>query len=217
MANSAFLGARYCWENYRGQPAEDLSFAVNWIGFWFNIPGVTLDPTQVANEFFDSGSDVVISGIDTTEGLVVAGQRVAADGEVWAVPYDFEGACEEAPAACLGVPYFNWRPAYLDIATSVQEDTFEATWEWLGPDWADMNNLDTSPVGFVQGEGLGDNGAQLDEFIAGLADGSINLFTGPLNYQDGTAWLAEGETATDLQIWYTEQLLEGMEGASTSS
>ena len=69
----------------------------------------------------------------------------------------------------------------------MQEGTFEATWEWLGPDWADMNNLDTSPVGFVQGEGLGDNGAQLDEFIAGLADGSINLFTGPLNYQDGTA------------------------------
>jgi simple sugar transport system substrate-binding protein len=25
---------------------------VAWIGFWFNIPGVTLDPTQVAGDFF---------------------------------------------------------------------------------------------------------------------------------------------------------------------
>ena len=53
----------------------------------------------------------------------------------------------------------------------------------------------------------------LDEFIAGLADGSINLFTGPLNYQDGTPFLADGEVATDVQIWYTEQLLEGMVGS----
>jgi simple sugar transport system substrate-binding protein len=56
--------------------------------------------------------------------------------------------------------------------------------------------------------------SQLDEFIAGLADGSIKLYMGPLNYQDGTVFLAEGEEATDEQIWYTEQLLEGMEGPS---
>jgi simple sugar transport system substrate-binding protein len=218
LANSAYLGARHCWENYRGESADSLSFAVNWIGFWFNIPGVTLDPTQVANEFFDSGADVVLSGIDTTEGIVVAGQRFAADEQVWAVPYDFEGACAEAPAACLGVPFFNWRPAYLEIAQSVIDGTFEATWEWRGPDWADINNLETSSIGFQPGEGLSEEAAgQLDEFIAGLADGSINLFTGPLNYQDGSPWLADGETATDEQVWYTEQLLEGMEGASSAS
>ena len=50
--------------------------------------------------------------------------------------------------------------------------------------------------------------------IAGLADGSINLFVGPLNYQDGSVFLADGEKATDEQIWYMEQLLEGMEGPS---
>ena len=53
-------------------------FTVNWIGFWFNIPGVTSDPTQVADNFFNQGYDVVISGIDTTEALVEAGKL--ADG-----------------------------------------------------------------------------------------------------------------------------------------
>ena len=98
LANSAYLGARYCYEEYRGLNPDDLTFTVNWIGFWFEIPGVTLSPTQVANDFFDGGADVVISGIDTTEALVVAGQRAAGGEAVWAVPYDFEGACSEAPS-----------------------------------------------------------------------------------------------------------------------
>lgn len=217
LANSVYLGAKYCWENYRGNDAADLTFSVNWIGFWFNIPGVTLDPTQVANDFFNSGADVVVSGIDTTEGLVVAGQRAGEGEDVWAVPYDFEGACEQAESVCLGVPYFNWGPAYLQVVQSVAGGSFAATWEWNGPDWSNINNPETTAVGFVKGPGLSsDNAAQLDQFIAGLADGSINLFTGPLNFQDGSTFLADGEVATDLQIWYMPQLLEGMIGASSS-
>jgi simple sugar transport system substrate-binding protein len=216
LVNSAYLGARHCWENAGNDPA-DLSFTVNWIGFWFNIPGQTLDPTQVTNDFFDSGADVVISGIDTTEALVRAGQRFAADEAVWAVPYDFEGACEEAPAACLGVPYFNWGPAYLEIAQSVVDGTFEAGFEWNGPDWSDINNPETSAVGWINGEGLSPEAAtEVDAFIETLADGSVNLFTGPLNFQDGSVFLEDGEEATDNQIWYMPQLLEGMVGASSS-
>ncbi len=52
--------------------------------------------------------------------------------------------------------------------------------------------------------------------IGGLGDGSINLFTGPLNYQDGSPFLGDGEEGSDVQIWYMKQLLEGMEGASSS-
>ncbi|MFH1329692.1 MAG: BMP family ABC transporter substrate-binding protein [Actinomycetota bacterium] len=218
LASSVYLGAQYCWESFRGEDPADLGFRVDWIGFWFNIPGFTLDPTQVANDFFDSGIDVVISGIDTTEGLVVAGQRAAAGEAVWAIPYDFRGACDEAPEICLGVPYFNWGPAYVRIVQSVLDGAFAAEFEWFGPDWADLNNIDTSGVGFVNGPGLSEeNAALLNQFIAGLADGSIELFVGPLNYQDGTPFLGDGEVATDLQIWFMEQLLEGMEGASAPS
>ena len=44
--------------------------------------------------------------------------------------------------------------------------------------------------------------------------GGLNLWTGPINLQDGTEYLAEGEVATDQQVWYLPQLLEGMEGQS---
>jgi simple sugar transport system substrate-binding protein len=42
----------------------------------------------------------------------------------------------------------------------------------------------------------------------------VNLFVGPLNFQDGSVYLKDGEKATDDQIWYMSQLLQGMEGAS---
>lgn len=217
LANSAYLGARYCYENYRGEDPNALQFAVNWIGFWFNIPGVTLDPTQVTNEFIDGGADVLISGIDTTEALVRTGQRAAAGETVWAIPYDFRDACDQAPEACLGVPFFNWGPSYVEVGQSVIDGTFTPEFQWLGPDWADINNPATSMIGFTHGPALSaEAAASLDEFTAGLADGSINLWTGPLNFQDGTPFLAEGEEATPEQIWYTEQLLEGMEGASSA-
>jgi simple sugar transport system substrate-binding protein len=218
LTDSVYLGAKYCWENYRGMNASDLKFEVSWIGYWFNIPGVTSDPTVVANNFFDGGADVVISGIDTTEALVVAGQRADSGETVWAIPYDFKNGCDEKPDICLGVPYFNWGPAYLQVAESVQNGSFVANWEWNPPDWSNINDPDTSAVGFNDGPGLSsDNKTQLDTFVAGMADGSINLWSGPLNFQDGSQFLADGVAATEAEIWYMPSLLEGMEGASTSS
>ena len=214
LAASAYLGAKHCWTEYAGKDPADLKFKVTWIGFWFNIPGFTSDPTQVANEFINSGYDVIISGIDTTEGLTEAKKAADAGKEVFAVPYDFIGSCEEGASVCLGVPYFNWGPSYLEAITAAQEGTLESNFQWNAPDWTDINNPDTSAVGFVKGDALSDEAAaQLDEFIAALA-GGLNLWTGPINLQDGTTYLAEGEVATDQQVWYLPQLLEGMEGQS---
>jgi simple sugar transport system substrate-binding protein len=218
LVNSAHLGARYCYETYRGEDPATLGFEVKWIGFWFYIPGVTLEPTEVTNELVAAGADVVISGLDTTEALVRVGELAAGGEEVWATPYNFEGACAAAPQACLGVPYFNWGPAYLDTARSVIDARFAAEWRWLGPDWEDLDDRDGGAVGWLPGDGLsGEAAAHLDDFIAGLGDGGIDLYVGPLRFQDGTPFLADGERATDFQIWYSGQLLEGIVGDSTAS
>jgi simple sugar transport system substrate-binding protein len=214
LASSVYLGAKYAWTEYLKKDPAQLKFTVNWIGFWFNIPGFTTDPTQVADNFFGQGYDVVVSGIDTTEALVEAGKLSAAGKKVWAIPYDFVGSLDEAPTVALGVPYFNWGPAYLKAVTAAREGKWTSYWEWNAPDWADINNADTSAVGFKKGEGLSaDASAKVDEFVKALA-GGLNLWKGPLNLQDGTAYLKDGETATQQQIWYLPQLLEGMEGQS---
>ncbi len=215
LAASAYLGARYCYENYRGLNPDDLEFTVTWIGFWFNIPGVTLDPTEVATNFLDTGVDVVLSGIDTTEGIDVAGQRAAQGETVWAVPYDFEGACDNAPDICLGVPYFNWGPSYLETARAVRDGTWSQSWDWLPPVWGSLTDNTVTHVGWIDGPGLsGELKSDLDTFIEGLASGDINVWTGPINLQDGTMLLGAGEAATDDQIWYLPQLIEGMLGPS---
>jgi simple sugar transport system substrate-binding protein len=217
LASSAYLGAKYCWTNYAKKDAKDLSFKVTWIGFWFNIPGFTSDPTQVADEFINSGHDVIISGIDTTEGLVQAGKAKDAGKEVYAIPYDFIGSCQEGEKVCLGVPYFNWGPAYAKYVKAAMGGTFASTFEWNAPDWKDINNVDTSAVGFAKGKALSaDAAANLDKFTTELA-GGLNLWKGALNLQDKSAYLKDGETATDSQVWYLPQLLEGMEGQSVPS
>jgi simple sugar transport system substrate-binding protein len=160
---------------------------------------------------------VVISGIDTTEAVVVAKQKKQEGKEVWAIPYDFIGACEGADDVCLGVPYFNWGPSYVDFVKAAFDGKWQSKWLWLGPDWKDINNPDTSTIGFAKGPALSaDAQKQLDGFIKNLGAQKINLFKGPLNYQDGSPFVKAGQTASDKQVWYMEQLLEGMEGASSA-
>ncbi len=215
LADSAYLGARYCWITYAKKNPADLKFKVTWIGFWFNIPGQTLDPTKVANDFYNSGYDVVLSGIDTTEALVEANKMANTGKRVWAIPYDFRGACKEAPAVCLGVPYFNWGPAYVKAIKMVESGAYRQYWDWNGPDWTSINNPTTSAVGFERGPALGSEPrAKVSALINGLGNGSIVLWKGPLQLQDGSLYLKAGQAATDLQVWYMPQLLQGMEGPS---
>jgi simple sugar transport system substrate-binding protein len=215
LATSAYLGAKYAWTNVLKKDPKKLKFKVTWIGFWFNIPGQTLDPTKVAVDFYNTGCDVVISGIDTTEGLIEANKLAKAGKKVWAIQYDYKGGCTEAEDVCLGVPYFNWGPAYLKAVKLVMEGKWTQYWDWNGPDWGDIDNPDTSAVGFVKGKALAkENAEKVDAFIKSLADGSVNLFKGPLSFQDGSVFLKDGEIAKDLQIWYLPKLLKGMEGPS---
>lgn len=215
LASAAYLGAQYCWANYAKKDPTALKFKVTWIGYWFNIPGQTLDPTKVADDFYNNGYDVVFSGIDTTEAIVEAGKMNQACKKVWSVAYDYQYGCADAPAYCLGSPFFNWVPAYEKAIKMVQDGKWAAYWDWNGPDLGNLNDVETSSVGWEPGKGLSaDASKQLDAFIADMKSGKVKPFQGPLNYQDGTVFLKNGETATDLQVWYLPQLLQGMEGSS---
>jgi simple sugar transport system substrate-binding protein len=92
--------------------------------------------------------------------------------------------------------------------------TFAQDWQWLPPDWTNINNPDTSATGFKKGDALSATAsAAVDQITAALAKG-LDLWIGPLNLQDGTVYLTAGTAATDQQIWYLPQLLQGMGGKS---
>ena len=215
LASSCYLGARYAWTEVLKKDPKDLKFQVTWIGFWFNIPDTTKDPAQVANDYFNIGYDVVISGITATEIPVLAKQMREKEKAVWAIPYDNPEACEDMTDVCLGVPFFNWGPGYVEFIKPARSGKWKRRWLWLKPNWKDIGNPETTSVGFVAGPALSESAtAQLNQFIRDLAAKKVNLFKGPLNYQDGKPFLQAGQTASDKQIWSMEQLLEGMELAS---
>jgi len=54
--------------------------------------------------------------------------------------------------------------------------------------------------------------AEAEAMIAAITDGSYHPFTGPINKQDGTPFLAEGEVATDEQLVAMNFYVEGMVG-----
>jgi len=217
LANAAYLGARYAWEHVRGKKAGSLTFRVGWIGFWFNIPGVTADPNQMAGAFFDQGDDVLISGLDTPEALTVAEARRKAGGHVFAVPYNYKNACLGAEDACLGVPYFNWGPPFLDVIKAAAAGSYTPAFTWLSPDYAALNDPRKSPVGFVEGGGLSAPAKKaLADFVSGLASGAVDLYAGPLTYQNGATFVPAGRTATDKELWFCPQLLTGMDGTSAA-
>ena len=230
LAASSYLGARYCAENYRDDmSADDITFEVVWIGFWFNIPGVTLDPTEVATGFLDGGADVIISGIDTTEAITVAGQYMAEGDPSYGVPYGNVNGCSEAPDACLGAAYYNWGPAYLDVVNRVVDGSWTQEWTWWEPKWDEISDegfytdADYSVAGYAFGDALSmDTIDTLKTFAQEIHDfqtdpmnaGKIFLWEGPLNLQDGTALAGDMESVSLLDIWFLPQLLEGMTGAS---
>ena len=215
LAVCAYLGAKYAWEKVLKKDAKTLKFQVTWIGFWFNISGETANPSEISKNFFNTGYDVVISGIDSTEALDVAKQMKKEGKAAWTIASNYIRACEGGADVCLGVPYFNWGPGYLDFIKAAKSGKWKSKWVWLGPDWKDINNLDTTVIGFIAGPALSEVAtAELEKFIRDLGTGKINLFKGPLNYQDGESFVDAGRTASDKQIWYMQQLLQGMDGKS---
>lgn len=200
LAASAFLGAKHCWQGYRGQDLSRLRFTV----------AVADNPVQTANNMLTNGSDVLIAGIRSQDVIVTAEAKAATGQKIWVLPYLSIHACKTAVQTCLGVPYFNWGPAYVTAVKSAIDNNWQPFFRWNGPDWADINESDTSAIGFFRGPALSQEAnAGLDHLVEELAFG-LNLWTGPLNLLDGTPYLSAGQAATDKQVWYLPQLLQGM-------
>jgi simple sugar transport system substrate-binding protein len=54
--------------------------------------------------------------------------------------------------------------------------------------------------------------ASAEAMIESIRSGEYHPFTGPLNKQDGSVWLAEGEVASDADLLGMNFYLEGLTG-----
>lgn len=207
QANAAFLGSRRCFADHASRDVDALDFTVAWT----EETDAERDPVELADSLLDDGTDVVILGFEDVDALIRVGQRSAAGEQVWAVAFNDPDACDLAPEVCLGVPFVRWEPVYEAIIAEVADGRFPAGWTWLPAVFDEASISDDSPVAFTPGPALGDHADELDAYVAAVAAGDIDVFAGPLAYANGDIFVAEGQTATDIKLWYTEGLLAGID------
>ncbi len=100
----------------------------------------------------------------------------------------------------------NWAPYYIEQVKAVMDGTWksEQTWDGIGPGMVGIGEITDAVPAEVKEEAL----ALKDR----IASGEYHPFTGPLKKQDGSDWLAEGETADDGTLLGMNFFVEGIEG-----
>jgi simple sugar transport system substrate-binding protein len=175
----------------------DVEFRVVWVYTWF-------DPAQeaeAAQALIDAGADVILQHTDSTAPQATAQEA----GEV----YTFGQASDMiqfAPAPRISSIIDNWGPYYVRRVGEAMEGT-----------WAQSDTWEGMPEGMVL---IGEMSEEIPEevrasataMMEGIQSGEYHPFTGPINAQDGSAWLAEGEVADDGTLAGMDFYIEGITG-----
>lgn len=187
--NAAFLHAR--------EVNPEVEFKIVWVYTWF-------DPAQeaeAARTLIDQGADVILQHTDST-----APQAAAAEaGGV----YTFGQASdmgEFAPEPRISSIIDNWAPYYIARTQAVIDGTWESvdTWDGIGPGMVEIGEMSEAIPEEVR--------ASAQDMIDAIAAGDYHPFTGPINKQDGSQWLADGEVADDGTLAGMDFYVEGIEG-----
>ncbi len=187
--NAAFIHAR--------KVNPDVQFKVIWAYTWFD-PAKEAD---AATALIEQGADVILQHTDSTAPQAAA--EKAGDVITFGQASDM---AEYKPRPRVSSIIDNWKPYYIDRTQAVMDGTWESqqTWDGIGPGMVEIGEITDAVPEDVKAEALA-----LKESIA---SGEYHPFTGPLNKQDGSAWLAEGETADDGTLLGMDFFVEGLEG-----
>ena len=187
--NSAFIHAR--------KVNPDVEFKIVWAYTWFD-PAKEADAAKV---LIEQGADVILQHTDSTAPLAAA----AAAGNVVGFGQASDMAeFKDGPRVSSIID--DWAPYYIARTKAVMDGTWEtmSTWDGIGAGMVGIGEITDKVPANVKAEALA--------MKAALADGSYHAFTGPINKQDGSAWLAEGETADDGTLAGMNFYVEGIEG-----
>ncbi|WP_282057835.1 BMP family ABC transporter substrate-binding protein [Lentibacter algarum] len=187
--NSAFIHAR--------KVNPDVEFKIVWAYTWFD-PAKEADAAKV---LIEQGADVILQHTDSTAPLAAA----AAAGNVVGFGQASDMAeFKDGPRVSSIID--DWAPYYIARTKAVMDGTWEtmSTWDGIGAGMVGIGEITDKVPANVKDEALA--------MKAALADGSYHAFTGPINKQDGSAWLAEGETADDGTLAGMNFYVEGIEG-----
>lgn len=186
--NTYYLGAK----KYN----PDVELSIVWVYTWYD-PGKERD---AANVLMQQGCDVIAQHTDSPAPLQAAEE---------ASKVGFGQASDQmkfAPKAQLTATIDNWGPYYIDKVGQVLDGT------WTTGDY--FGHMNTGAVQMAPFANMpADVEAEAQRVKDAISAGELFGFTGPINKQDGTPWLAEGEVATRMQLDTMDFYVEGITAA----
>lgn len=187
--NSAFIHAR--------KVNPDVQFKIVWAYTWFD-PAKEADAAKV---LIEQGADVILQHTDSTapQAAAQAAGNVVTFGQA-------SDMSEYAPFPRVSSIIDDWAPYYIARTKAVMDGTWTSvsTWDGIGAGMVGIGEISDAVPADVKAEAL----ALKDK----LASGEYHAFTGPLKKQDGSDWLAAGETADDGTLAGMNFYVEGLEG-----
>lgn len=187
--NSAYIHAK--------KVNPDVEFSVVWAYTWFD-PAKEAD---AATALIETGHDVILQHTDSTAPQAAAEKagNVVTFGQA-------SDMSEYAPFPRVSSIIDDWAPYYIARTKAVMDGTWESTdtWDGIGAGMVGIGDITDAVPADVK--------AEAEALRDAIASGSYHPFTGPLNKQDGSAWLADGETADDGALAGMGFYVEGLTG-----
>jgi simple sugar transport system substrate-binding protein len=171
---------------------------VVWVGSWFDPP----KETEAAQSLINGGADVLLQNTDSTAVL-----QTAEKNKKFAFGWDSDMS-KFAPEAHLASAVINWAPYYRKAI----QDALDGKWaSGGGKIWWGVKEGANDIVAIADKVP-----AEVKELVAktkaGLADGSMAVFRGPLIGQDGKEMLKKDEVADDKFMDGMLFYVKGVEG-----
>jgi simple sugar transport system substrate-binding protein len=161
-------------------PAVELT--VIWAYTWFD-PAKEAD---AAKAMIEQGVDVIASHTDSTAPLAEAAKTPGVIGFGQA-----SDMSEYKPSPRVSSIIDNWAPYYIKRVGALLDGTYEQidAWEGIAGGEVEIGEITDAVPADLKAEALAMRDA--------IAAGTYHPFTGPINKQDGSVWLAEGAVAPD--------------------
>ncbi|UDL90575.1 BMP family ABC transporter substrate-binding protein [Mesorhizobium sp. PAMC28654] len=169
--NSFMLGAHSINPNFKAK--------IVWVNSWFD-PGKEAD---AAKALFDQGADIIVQHTDSTAALQVAEERKL---------HGFGQSSDMikfAPNSQLTSLTDEWGPYYISRVQAAIDGTWKPDNVWLG--------IKDGAVKLAPYTNMPDDVKAMAEATEKKIAGGWNPFTGPIDKQDGTPWLKDGQVADD--------------------
>ena len=187
--NSAYIHAKAVNPN--------VEFKIVWAYTWFD----PAKEAEAASVLIEQGADVILQHTDSTapQAAAQSAGNVVTFGQA-------SDMAEFGPFPRVSSIIDDWAPYYIARTKAVMDGTWTSTdtWDGIGAGMVGIGEISSAVPAEIK--------ASAEALRDSLADGSYHAFTGPVNKQDGSAWLAAGETADDGTLAGMNFYVEGIEG-----